>query len=234
MTERSENRISGEGWLALTASPIGNLEDITYRAVRILGAADLIAAEDTRRARRLLAKYAIDDTRLTSYHAYNEDKKTESLLDQVERGRKIAVLSDAGTPAISDPGFLIVRAAVSRGIEPLVVPGVSALSFAVVAAGFPVDKFMFAGFPPVKPGKRKRFLEQLPISEYTCFLFEGPHRIPRLLVEISEIIGPQVPVALIREATKVYEEVIRGTASQLAEDYAGRKCRGEFTIAISR
>ncbi len=224
---------SDSGWLALVATPIGNLEDITYRAVRTLRDADLVAAEDTRRARRLLQHYDIN-TAATSYHAHNEHQKTASLIAQVENGRKIAVLSDAGMPAVSDPGFLIVRTAVEHGIEPTIVPGASALTFAVAAAGVPVDKFCFAGYPPVKAGKRKRFLEELPLSNYTSVLFEGPHRIPRLLQEISDIIGPQTRLCLIREATKIHEQIQRSNAELLAADYAGRKCRGEFTVIISR
>ncbi len=219
------------GWLALVATPIGNLEDITLRALRLLREADLIAAEDTRRARRLLTRYEIS-TPLTAYHAFNEHRKTESLLGQVEAGRQIAILSDAGTPAISDPGFFLVRAALERGIEPLIAPGPSALTFAVVAAGFPVDRFLFAGFPPNKPGKRRRFLEALRKHETTCFIFEGPHRIPRLLDEIATILGPETPVALIREATKLHEQVERGSAAGLAEQYAERKGKGEFVIAL--
>jgi 16S rRNA (cytidine1402-2'-O)-methyltransferase len=219
------------GWLALVASPIGNLEDITLRALRVLGEADLIAAEDTRRARTLCSKYNITAP-LTAYHAHNEHRKTQQLLDQVQSGRRVAVLSDAGTPAVSDPGFLIVRAALERGIEPLVVPGVSALTYAVVAAGLPVDRFHFAGFPPVKSGRRRTFLESLRRHDATVFLFEGPHRIGKLLGEVVEVLGAATPVALIREATKLHEETIRGTAGEIAAACADRAWRGEFVIAL--
>lgn len=219
------------GWLAIISTPIGNLEDITLRALRILGEADLIAAEDTRRSRKLLNHFEIS-TSVTPYHAHNEHCRTESILDQVEGGKKIALLSDAGTPTVSDPGFFIIRAALARGIEPMVVPGASVLAFAVVAAGMPVDRFFFAGFPPVKSGKRRRFLEELKKHQSSCFLFESPYRIPRLLKEIADYLGEDIPVTLIREATKLHEENIRGSAGELAEKYAEKRCKGEFTVAL--
>ncbi len=221
------------GWVALVATPIGNLEDITLRALRTLEEADTIAAEDTRRARRLLAHHQIK-TRVTPYHAFNEHRKTEQLLERVAGGERIAVLTDAGTPTLSDPGFLLVRTARQIGIEPVIIPGVSALTFAVTAAGMPVDQFMFAGFPPRKAGRRRNFLRQLPVAELTCFLYESPHRIPRLLDEIAAMIGPTTPVTLIREATKLHEQIIRGSAAELAEQFAGQQCKGEFTVVIGR
>ncbi len=219
------------GWLALVATPIGNLEDITLRALRVLRAADLIAAEDTRRARRLLSHFTIP-ARLTPYHAHNEHHKTGGLLDQVAAGRRIAVLSDAGTPGISDPGFLLVRAAIARGIEPLVIPGVSALTFAAVAAGLPVDQFGFVGFPPVKSGRRRQLLERLRDQPGTWFMFESPHRVERLLGEIAECIGPDTPVVLVREATKLFEECRRGTPAALLAANSGKTWRGEFVVAL--
>ncbi len=144
------------GKLYLVTTPIGNLEDITLRALEILRQVDVIAAEDTRHTRKLLAHYDIH-TKLISYHAHNEHAKTASLIKQVHNGTKLAVVSDAGTPGIADPGFLLMREAVKNGIEPEIIPGVSALTFAVVAAALPVDRFAFYGFPPVKPGKRRSF-----------------------------------------------------------------------------
>jgi 16S rRNA (cytidine1402-2'-O)-methyltransferase len=222
----------GEGWLAIVATPIGNLEDITLRALRILKEADVIAAEDTRHAARLCQHFEIT-TRRVSYHIHNEHHKTGALLDQVEAGQKIALLSDAGTPVISDPGFLIVREAIARGIEPLVIPGVSALTFAVVAAGFPADHFTFVGFPPVKQGRRRTFLEHLVQRDTTTFIYESPHRITKLLGNLVEIFGPQTQVALIREATKMYEECLRGSAAELLEKHGDRKWRGEFVVAVN-
>ncbi len=220
------------GTLYLVATPIGNLGDITFRAVAVLQAADLIAAEDTRHARILCARYDIA-TPLVPYHAFNEHKRTAWLLDQVAAGKKVTVLSDAGTPVIADPGFLIVRAAHERGIEPVVVPGVSALTFAVVACGMPVDRFGFFGFPPVKAGRRRTFLAEIAATGLTAFVFEGPHRIDKLLGEIAEVMGETTPVALIREATKLHEQCLRGPVAALRQAAAGTTWRGEFVVAIN-
>jgi len=222
---------SGGGWLALVATPIGNLEDITLRAIRILREADLIAAEDTRHAAILCQRHEIKAP-LVPYHAWNEHHRTTALLQQVTQGKKVAVLSDAGTPAISDPGFFLVRAALQQGIEPLVIPGVSALTFAVVAAGLPMDHVFFAGFPPVKPGKRRALLEQIQALACTCVVFESPHRITRLLEEVVAVLGGTTPMALVREATKLHEEILRGTAGELLEKYRDKNWRGEFTVVI--
>lgn len=219
------------GWLALVATPIGNLEDITLRALRTLREADLIAAEDTRRARKLCTHFDIH-TPLTSYHAHNEHRKTDWLLDQVEAGKRVAVLSDAGTPAVSDPGFLVVREALRRGIGPRVIPGVSAVTFSIVAAGLPVDRFTFLGYPPVKPGKRRNFLQTARAMAGTYVLFESPHRMNRLLQALCEVFGTETPVAIIREATKLHEECLRGTAGSLASECAGREWRGECTVVF--
>ncbi len=219
------------GWLALVATPIGNLEDITLRAVRILREAEVIAAEDTRRA-GILCKTYDAHARLVAYHAFNEHRRTDALLDEVAAGRKVVVLSDAGTPAVSDPGFLIVRAALARGIRPLVIPGVSALTFAVVACGLPVDRFAFYGFPPVKPGKRRKFLEKIRENGMTAFLFESPYRVNRLLAEVAEVFGAETPVALVREATKVHEECVTAPVAELLAQHGKREWKGEFVVAI--
>lgn len=221
------------GWLALVATPIGNLEDMTFRAVRTLREADCIAAEDTRRAGKLCAHFDIDTPR-TAYHAHNEHRRTAALLDRVEAGERIAVLSDAGTPAVSDPGFLIVREALARGIEPVVIPGVSALTFAVVACGLPVDRFHFAGFPPQKGGKRKTLLEEIGRVGGTWFLYESPYRIAKLLGEIVETLGGDTAVALVREATKLHEECVRGLAGDLLERYQNCNAKGEFVVVVRR
>ena len=223
--------MSDKGQLFLLSTPIGNLEYITYRAVRTLKEADLVAAEDTRRAVKLLNHFEIK-VPLTSYHMHNERAKTGSLLDRVSAGEKVVVLSDAGTPAIADPGFYIVREAVEQGIEPVVIPGVSALTFAAVAAGLPVDEFVFAGFLPVKKGKRQKTLERLQATQMTCFLFESPYKINKLLTEISEHLGSETQVSLVREATKIYEEVIRGTAGELAKQYKDKNWKGELVVGI--
>jgi len=219
------------GWLALVSTPIGNLEDITLRALRVLREADLIAAEDTRRARRLCQRYDID-TPLTSYHAHNEHRRTAALLDQVQAGKRIAVLSDAGTPVISDPGFLIVREALRRGIEPMIVPGVSALTWAVVAAGLPMDRFCFLGFLPSKGERRRKRLLEMREHPGAYILFESPHRMSRLLQEMREVLGGDVRVAVCREATKLHEECIRGNLDAVFEQHGNRTWKGEITVVV--
>jgi len=220
------------GSLALVATPIGNLEDISLRALRVLREADVIAAEDTRRTRKLCSHFDIH-TRLVAFHAHNERKMVNALLRGVEEGGRLAVVSDSGTPAVSDPGFLIVREAIARGIEPVVVPGASALTYAVVAAGLPVDRFTFLGYPPRTVGKRRHFLEGLKGTETTVFLFESVHRISALLVDIADVLGPDTRIAVIREATKLHEEHLRGTVSQILSEHGSRKWRGEFVLAIN-
>jgi 16S rRNA (cytidine1402-2'-O)-methyltransferase len=220
-----------EGWVALVSTPIGNLEDITLRALRVLREADLIAAEDTRRIRKLCSHYDIKG-RFTSYHAHNEHKKTGSLLDDVESGLKLAVVSNAGTPAVSDPGFLIVREAVRRGIEPVVIPGASALTFAVVACGLPVDSFCFSGFLPRKSGKRRKFFESLKGSNMTHFVFVSVHRVRQALEDLADVLGTETYVVLIREATKVHEERLRGAVGEILREHGDRRWKGEIIMGI--
>jgi 16S rRNA (cytidine1402-2'-O)-methyltransferase len=154
------------------------------------------------------------------------------MLDRVESGQKVAVVTDAGTPAISDPGFLIVREGLMRGIEPVVIPGPSALTYAVTAAGFPVDKFTFYGYPPRKSGRRKRLLEGMEGTDMTYFLFASIHRIERVLEDIQDVLGPRTRIAIIREATKLHEERIRGAVEEILHQHAGRKWKGEIILAI--
>ena len=191
-----------EGKLYLLATPIGNLDDMSFRAVKTLQKADLIAAEDTRRASILLKHFDIN-CKTSSYHMHNEKEKTSYLIKLVKEGNNVVVLSDAGTPVISDPGFLAVREAVQEGIEPIVIPGVSALTFAAVACAFPLDSFTFAGFLPVKSGKRKTLLHKYHASGLCTFFYESPFKINKLLTDIIEVCGGATPVALIREATKM-------------------------------
>ena len=195
------------GRLCIMSTPIGNLEDMTYRAVRTLGEADLVAAEDTRRAQKLLNHFEVK-VKTVSYHSHNEHTKTEWLLDQVENGLTVVVLSDAGTPCIADPGFLAVREAVKRSIEPEVIPGVSALTFAAVAAGLPVVNFSFWGFIPIKKGRRTNALQQIETEQRTAFLYESPHRMDKLLNLMTEVMHKDTQVSVIREATKMFEEVL--------------------------
>lgn len=221
------------GWLALVATPIGNLDDITLRALETLRQADVIAAEDTRRARQLLSRFEIQPGQLISYHAHNEHKKTAHLLQMVQNGQKLAVVSDAGTPCISDPGYLLVRDAVGAGIEPVVIPGVSALTHAAVAAGLPVSTFTFAGFLPPKGAKRSKRIDELLAAAPTLVLYESPHRVGRLLQDIIDAVGGEVRVVILREATKLHEECLRGTAAELLAAHGSRTWKGEVTVVVS-
>lgn len=221
-----------DGKLWIVSTPIGNLEDMTLRALRILKEADLIAAEDTRHTRGLLAHFEIH-TPLTSFHAYNEHEKCAGLLDKVAAGAKVALVSDAGTPAIADPGFLIVREAVRRALPVEVIPGVSAVTFAAAAAALPVDQFAFYGFPPVKSGRKGKFFERLAAEDKTVFFYESPYRIKAALEQVVRCCGADSPVAMIREATKLHEEILRGTAGELLESTGDRVWKGEFVIAVA-
>lgn len=220
------------GCLYLVATPIGNLEDITLRALRILKEVDLVAAEDTRRTRVLLDHYGIK-VPMESYHIHNEHRKTGELLRRVRGGLKLALVSDAGMPCVADPGFLMVREALALGIEPEIVPGVSSLTFAVAASGLPSDCFSFFGFLPVKQGRRRALLERIREEGRTAVLFESPFRIGRTLEEVAEVTGAETRVALLREATKMHEEVLRGSAAELCAAQAGRSWKGEFVLVLS-
>lgn len=217
------------GQLYIVSTPIGNLEDITLRALRILKEVDIIAAEDTRHTRQLLSHFEIHSRRLESCHSFNEHDKVDRLLDEVENGLSLALVSDAGTPSVADPGFLLVRSALERGLEPVVVPGVSAVTFSVTASGLPVDAFTFRNFAPVKPGKRGKFLESILNDVRTSFFFESPFRIGRTLKEIAAI-SPAARVAVIREATKLHEEIIRGSAAEVAA--IERQWKGEIVVGV--
>ena len=220
------------GFIALIATPIGNLEDITLRAIKVLKQVDLIAAEDTRRAKKLLFHYEIPCP-LTSYNKDNEHWKTAHLLREVKSGKNIGFLVDSGTPCISDPGYLLVQKALAEGITPLIIPGVSALTYSIVACGLPVAKFAFAGFLSKRKMKRRTGLKELAQHNETFFIFESPHRMNQLLHEIFEELGPKTFLVVIREATKSFEEQIRGSAEELLEIYGQRKWKGECTIAIT-
>ena len=216
------------GKLFLVSTPIGNLEDMTLRALEVLRSVDMIAAEDTRHTRQLLSHFDIHG-KLESCHAFNEHGKVASLVEFVKNGGSLALVSDAGTPSVADPGFLLVRSALEAGIEPVVIPGVSALTFAVTASGLPVDKFAFWGFAPVKPGKKGKFLAGLLADRRTGFFFESPFRIARTLRELADL-SPDCQVAVIREATKLHEEVLRGSAAQLAA--LRKEWKGEIVVGI--
>ncbi|MCH2174652.1 MAG: 16S rRNA (cytidine(1402)-2'-O)-methyltransferase [Lentisphaeria bacterium] len=220
------------GKCSIVATPIGNLDDMTFRAVKVLKDAQVIAAEDTRRAKILLQHFDIH-TPVISYHMHNENSKTNHLADRIEGGDHLALLSDAGTPCISDPGFLLVRELVARGIEPEVIPGASALTYVIVACGFPAHEIHYGGFLPPKKGKRQKLLQQFTENGATAIVYESPFRITKLLEDIVIALGEDTAVCMCREATKVHEEHIRGTAAELLKHYKDKKWKGEFAIAIS-
>ena len=228
-----ETSVTQSGYLAIVATPIGNLEDITLRALRILKEADVIFAEDTRRTRILLDRYEIRK-HLESYHIFNEHGRTPELIARVQNGEKIVLVSDAGTPCIADPGFLLMRAAVEAGIEPIIVPGVSALTFSVSASALPSDKFAFYGFLPVKSGRRMAALEKIAAEDKSCVIFESPFRIVKLLNEVQTVMGANTRIALIREATKVHEHIYRGTVGDVLKQTAGQSLKGECVLIVGR
>lgn len=219
------------GTLFVVATPIGNLEDITFRAVRILSEVDLIAAEDTRHTKILLMKYQIT-TPLTSYHKFNIKGKTPHLIEQLQLGKNIALVSDSGLPGISDPGEEIIRAAVEQNIRVEVIPGPSASLAALAVSGLPTDRFLFIGFLPKKPGKKRKALERLKNEPATVIIYESPFRVVKTLDEIKAILGDR-PVAVCRELTKKFEEVIRGTAGEVAEKLKAKNVKGEIVIVVS-
>src|SRR5205807_2020381 len=201
--------------LYLVATPIGNLEDITLRAVRVLKQADVIACEDTRQTQKLLNHYG-SSTPTTSYHEHNELTRAAELVKQAEEGRSIALVSDAGMPNISDPGYRLVSLAIRHHIPVVPIPGASAFVAALAASGLPTDSFHFAGFLPAKSGQRRQLLEQLRNSEHTEIFYEAPHRLQEALSDAAEILGPDRYIVIAREVTKLHEEFIRGSAGELA------------------
>ena len=217
--------------LYVVATPIGNLEDITLRALRVLREVDLIAAEDTRHTRKLLTRYDID-TPVTSYHDNNERTKAAALVRRLEAGESIALVSDAGTPAISDPGYHLIRAAAGKGVRVTPVPGVSAATTALSVSGLATDRFVFQGFLPARQGRRREALRLLQGEERTLVFYEAPHRIGDALADMREVLGDRT--ALVgRELTKVHEEILRGTLSQLAAGLEEAAPRGEFVIIVA-
>ncbi|MFN0165777.1 MAG: 16S rRNA (cytidine(1402)-2'-O)-methyltransferase [Bryobacteraceae bacterium] len=221
------------GRLYLVATPIGNLEDITYRAVRTLREVHLIACEDTRQTRKLLDHYSIA-TSLVSYHEHNEAERAAELADKLEAGSSIAMVSDAGMPLVADPGYRLVRAAIERGIAVEPIPGPSACLTALAASGLPTDEFRFSGFPPPKAGKRGKWLETLRGETCTLVFYEAPHRILETLDDIERVL-PGRPVVVARELTKLHEEFLRGSAREIHDVLAARdSIRGEFTVLVGK
>lgn len=218
------------GVLYLCATPIGNLGDITLRALQVLREADLIVAEDTRRTRKLLSHYGITTPLSASLYQGVEEERVEGVLSLLRAGKKVALVSDAGTPLISDPGFPLVRACIREGIPVVPVPGASAVLAALVGSGLPPDRFLFAGYPPRKIGERRRFLSELLSIPATVILFESPHRLLSTLEILAEL-DPERPTVVARELTKIHEEFVRGTASQVLGEFQRRgKVLGECVV----
>ena len=217
--------------LYLVPTPIGNLEDMTLRALRVLKEADLVACEDTRTSGVLLNHFGVETPR-TSFHAHNEHGKAARLVERMQAGETVALVSDAGSPGISDPGFLLVRAALEAGVEVVALPGPTAFVPALVASGLPTDRFVFEGFLPQKKGRQTR-LKALADEPRTTVLYESPHRLVKLLGELAEHLGEGRPAAVARELSKVFEEVRRGTLAELAAHYGAQaKVRGEIVVVV--
>ena len=221
------------GLLYIVATPIGNLEDITYRAVRVLKEAGLIACEDTRHTCKLLEHYGIQ-TPTISYHEYNEVERSDDLAARMLAGAVVALVSDAGMPLVSDPGYRLVRAAIENGIPVRAIPGPSASLAALAASGLPTDAFHFGGFLPHKPGQRVKALEALAEEQATLIFYEAPHRILETLEAIERTLGSR-PVVVARELTKIHEECLRGTAAEVRAQLAQREAvKGEITLLIGK
>jgi len=222
------------GTLYLVATPIGNLEDITLRALRVLREADLIACEDTRQTGKLLQHFEIIAKPMVSYHEHNEAARTVELIAKLEDGSNIALVSDAGTPLVSDPGYRLVRAAIGAGIVVVPIPGASAVLSALSGAGLPTDAFRFCGFLPPKSGQRRKALEELRGEDCTLVFYEAPHRILETLSDVSVAYGNR-PVVVARELTKLHEEFVRGTADEVRAQLAARpSVKGEITLLIGK
>lgn len=221
---------STPGLLTLVSTPIGNLGDITYRAVEVLREADLILAEDTRHSGKLLSHYKIE-TRRQSYHDHNKERVTPALVERLLAGEKIALITDAGTPGISDPGFYLVRAAVVEGITVSAAPGPSAAVMALVLTGFPTDRFAFEGFTPKKRGELTRTVEALAEEQRTVIYYVAPHQLLKVLAVFAEVL-PERELAVARELTKIHEEVRRGTGRELAAHYEKRAVKGEIVLVV--
>ena len=222
-----------QGTLYVVSTPIGNLEDITQRAIRVLGEVDLIACEDTRHTHKLLQHYGIS-TKTISYHEHNEQERSGKLIDLLLRGTNVAVVSDAGTPGISDPGFRLIRLAVAKQVQVVPIPGPSALVTALVASGLPTDEFFFGGFLPARSGARQTRLNELRSVPGTLIFYEAPHRLAATLKDAFEILGEREAV-VARELTKLHEEIARGRLSELAARFSSAEtARGEIVLIVDR
>ena len=219
------------GTLYLVATPIGNLEDITLRALRTLKECDVVAAEDTRRTGQLLKHFDISKP-LLSYFQFNEAKRSEQIIERLRRGEKVALVTDAGSPGISDPGERVVKAATAAGLRVESVPGPSALVAALTASGLPTEEFHFIGFLPHKSGQRRRELERLKSIAGTLVFYESPYRVEKLVVELNDLFAGR-QVVLARELTKKFEEYLRGTPAELLEVLQKRSLKGEFVVLVA-
>jgi 16S rRNA (cytidine1402-2'-O)-methyltransferase len=220
--------------LYLVATPIGNLEDITLRALRVLKEVDLIACEDTRQTQKLLSHYGIQ-TRTVSYHEHNEMTKAAELIVDLESGAKIALVTDAGMPGISDPGFRLIALAIRHHVPVVPIPGASALLAALVASGLPTDSFRFSGFLPAKSGQRRKLLESVRESPRTQVFYEAPHRLLETLADVVEVLGSDRHIVIAREVTKLHEEFLRGRAQEVLDQMQSRgEVKGEITLLIAK
>lgn len=217
--------------LYVVPTPIGNLEDMTFRAVNVLKSVDLILAEDTRTSGFLLKHYEIK-TPMQSHHKFNEHKTLQHVIEKLKSGLSIALISDAGTPAISDPGFMLVRACVEQGIEVECLPGATAFVPALVSSGLPNDRFCFEGFLPQKKGRQTR-LKSLADESRTMIFYESPFRIVKTLTQLAEVLGPVRKASVSREISKLYEETVRGTLAELIEHFTQNSPKGEFVIVVA-
>lgn len=211
-------------------TPVGNLEDITYRALRVLKEADLILAEDTRTSGNLLKHFEIKNAML-SYHKFNEHQTVDRVVERLRGGETVAVISDAGTPGISDPGFLVAREAIKAGIEVITLPGATAFVPALVSSGLPCDRFCFEGFLPQKKGRQTR-LNALAEESRTMIFYESPHRVVKALGQFVEVFGPDRQASVCREISKLYEESVRGTLQDVLQHFTENEPKGEFVIVV--
>ncbi|RZK80431.1 MAG: 16S rRNA (cytidine(1402)-2'-O)-methyltransferase [Pedobacter sp.] len=219
------------GKLFLVPTPIGNLEDMTFRAIRVLKEADVILAEDTRTSAPLLKHFGIDK-KAYAHHQHNEHQATTEIIRFLKEGKKVALISDAGTPAISDPGFFLVREAIKNDLEIECLPGATAFVPALVNSGLPCDSFVFEGFLPVKKGRQTRF-KKLAEEERTMVLYESPHRLLKTLEEFAQYLGADRQASASRELTKIYEETVRGTLLEIKSHFENNILKGEFVICIA-
>jgi len=217
--------------LFIVPTPVGNLEDITLRALRILKECDLILAEDTRTTSHLLKHFNIE-TRMMSHHKFNEHKTVDQVAERILSGETIALVSDAGTPGISDPGFLLVRQCVLKGVEVECLPGATAFVPALVNSGLPTDRFHFEGFLPIKKGRQTR-LKELAVSPVSFILYESPYRVLKTLTQLAEFCGPERKASVSREISKMFEQTVRGSLQELMEHFTKTEPRGEFVLVVA-